>query len=121
MIFLAAAAANRDQISNEIRRLQLRSLPEILFNSAAMVTAEICAIPRNPCKSLTTSYAQKKFTQPMPRTQLILLGCLTGPHHIPERLRSGAQYPCRCQISGSMAVRQIQGIPPIHFEPIRQP
>jgi hypothetical protein len=33
------------------RRLQLRSLPEILFNSAAMATAEICgyrAVPISP-------------------------------------------------------------------------
>jgi hypothetical protein len=62
-----------------------------------MVTVEICAIPRNACKSLTTSYAQQKFAQPMPRTQLILLGCLTCPRHIPERLESGARYPCCCQ------------------------
>jgi hypothetical protein len=44
-----------------------------------MVTAEICAIPHNACKSLTTSCAQQKFAQPMPRSQLILLGGLTRP------------------------------------------
>jgi hypothetical protein len=38
-----------------------------------MVTAQICTIPRNACKSLTTSYAQQKSAQPMTRTQLIRL------------------------------------------------
>jgi hypothetical protein len=66
-------------IDPEKRRLQLRSLPEILFNSAAMVTAKICAISHNACESLTTFYAQQKFAQPMPRTQLSLLGGLAPP------------------------------------------
>jgi hypothetical protein len=42
-------------INNEKRPLQLRFLPEILSNFAAMVTAEICVMPRNVCKPLTTS------------------------------------------------------------------
>jgi hypothetical protein len=54
-----------------------------------MVTATICAIPRNACKSLPISYAQQKLAQPMLRTQLILLGCFACPHQIPERLGSG--------------------------------
>jgi hypothetical protein len=100
------------------RRLQLRSLPEILFNSATMVTAEICAIPRNACKSLTTSYAQQKSAQPMARTQLIRLGCRARPPQIPARLRYGAWHPYRCQISGSMTAVWIQGIPPISLGPV---
>jgi hypothetical protein len=59
--------AEVNRITPRKRRLQLRSLPEILFNSATMVTVEIRAIPRNACKSLTTFYAQQKFSQPMPR------------------------------------------------------
>jgi len=41
--------------------LQVQSFPEILFSFAAMVTAKICAIPRNACESSTSSYAQQKF------------------------------------------------------------
>jgi len=37
--------------------LQLRSLSEILFNSAAMVAAKIGAIPRNAGKSFPIFYA----------------------------------------------------------------
>jgi hypothetical protein len=58
------------------RRLQLRSVPEILFNSAAMAAAEICAIPRNAYKPLSTSCVPQKRAQPMTRTQLILFGGL---------------------------------------------
>jgi hypothetical protein len=85
-----------------------------------MVTAEISAIPRNACKSLTTSYAQQKSAQLMTRTQLILLGCLACQPKIPERLRSGARYPYRCQISRSVTAYQLQGIPSISFDPVRQ-
>jgi hypothetical protein len=135
-------------ICNDERPLQLRSLPEILSNSAAIVNAEICAIPRNACKPLSTSCiwggqldrlhdgplqscyalppyarlhaddpassppapfaqrnlphpyhvglcpclhsvywalacAQQKLAQMMPRTQLILLGCLACPVFMP--------------------------------------
>jgi hypothetical protein len=50
-------------------------------------------------------------------TQLILLGCLTYPHQIPERLGSGVWYPCCRQISGSMTARPLQGNPPISLDP----
>ncbi len=100
------------------RPLQLRSLPEILFNSAAMVTAKICAIRRNACESLTTSCVPQKRAQPIPRTQLILLRCLVSSHQIHEHLGSGGRHPYRCQISGSMTARQIQGIPPISLGPV---
>jgi hypothetical protein len=63
-----ATASATGEIRNEKRPLQLRSLPEILFNSAAMVTAKICAIPRNACKSLPISDAQRKRAQPMLRS-----------------------------------------------------
>jgi hypothetical protein len=41
-----------------------------------MVTAKICAIPRNAYKPLSTSCVPQKRGQPMTRTQLILLGGL---------------------------------------------
>jgi len=62
--------------------------------------------------------AQQKLAQPMLRTQLILLRCLVYSHQIHERLGSGGRHPYRCQISGSMTARQIQGIPPISLGPI---
>jgi hypothetical protein len=83
-----------------------------------MVTAEICAIPRNACKSLTTSYAQQKSAQPMTRTQLIRLGCRARPPQIPARLRYGTWYPYRCQISRSVTAYQLQGIPSISLDPV---
>jgi hypothetical protein len=57
-----------------------------LFSFAAMVTAKICAIPRNACESSTCSYAQQKFAQPTPRTQLIRLSYLARPSQISEHL-----------------------------------
>jgi len=67
---------------------------------------------RNACKSLPISCVPQKRAQSMPRTLLIRLGSLVRPPRISEHL-------CHCQISGSMAARQIQGIPPISFDPVR--
>jgi hypothetical protein len=106
------------RITPRKRPIATRSLPEILPNFAAMVTAKICAIPRNVCESLTTSYTQQKCAQVMPRTQLIPLGGLACPPQIPVRLRSGARYPYRCQISRSVTAYQLQGIPSISLDPV---
>jgi hypothetical protein len=68
-------------------------------------TAEICAIPRNACKPLTTSYAQQKLAHLMPRTKLIQFDYRACPHQIPERFGSVVRYPHRCQISSDLWLR----------------
>ena len=54
----------------------------------------------------------------MTRTQLILLGCLPGPHQIAQRLRPFVWNPHRRQIAGSVTARQPLGIPPIRLYPV---
>jgi hypothetical protein len=43
----------------------------------------------------SSALAQEKFTQPVARPQLILLGCFASPHQIPQRLMFFVRYPHR--------------------------
>ncbi len=52
----------------------------------------------------------------MTRPQLMLLGCLTRPYQVPQRLR--IQNLHYCQIAGTMAAHQLLGIVPVRLHPI---
>jgi len=54
----------------------------------------------------------------MPRSRLILLGCFAGSNQVSQGLRTLIGNPYRRQISGSIATRQLLGIPPIRLDPI---
>src|ERR1019366_6712714 len=55
---------------------------------------------------------------PMPRPQLILLGCFAGSNQIPQRFVRRIRHPHRRQLSGSMIPRQLQRIATIRFHPV---
>jgi len=62
--------------------------------------------------------AQKELAQPMPRSHLILLGCLPSAHQIPQSLGTLVGNPYRREVSRSMATRQLFRVAPIRLYPI---
>lgn len=54
----------------------------------------------------------------MARAKLILLGGFPLSYKIPECLGSFIRNPNRCQISITVTVRQLQGVPPIRLDSI---
>ena len=54
----------------------------------------------------------------MPRSHLVLLGCLAGAHQIPQGLGTLVGNPYRRQVPGSIATRQLLRVAPIRLYPI---
>ena len=53
----------------------------------------------------------------MPRSHLVLLGCLASSHQISQGLGTFIRNPYRRQISGSIATRQLLSIAPVRLYP----
>ena len=92
-----------------LRRLRVANLRE---------PPHVTLCPRLQSQRRTLSRAEKELGQPMPRTQLILLGCLPLPHKIAQCLGVFIRNPHCRQISGTMTACQLQSIPPIRLHAV---
>jgi hypothetical protein len=54
----------------------------------------------------------------MPRSQLILLGCLSCPHKITQCFLALIRNPDRRQIVGTMTACKLQRVPPVRLDPV---
>jgi hypothetical protein len=61
---------------------------------------------------------EQKFTQPVARTKLILLGGFPRSHQISQRFVRGVGYPNRRQLTGAITTRQLLGVAAIGLHPV---